>query len=132
MSEEFVYDVFLSYSHTDADWVRGALLTRLEQAGLKVCIDFRDFAAGAPLMTEMERAVLESQPPHAMLVLTPAYIGAWAEFENLMVQTIDPTSRQRRLIPLLKASVSCRCAFACSPTSTLPTPAALHTSGASC
>ena len=37
MSEEpeFDYDVFISYSHDDRDWVVGELLPRLEEAGLK-------------------------------------------------------------------------------------------------
>ena len=62
MSEEtrYAYDVFISYSSKDRAWVRGELLTRLEAAGLKVCIDFRDFEPGAPSVTEMERAVLTS------------------------------------------------------------------------
>lgn len=47
MSAGFAYDVFLSYSQADAKWVRGELLARLERAKLKVCIDYRDFEAGA-------------------------------------------------------------------------------------
>ena len=36
-------------------------------------------------------------------MLTPAYLAsAWAEFEALMLQTLDPANRQLRLIPLLK------------------------------
>ena len=30
---EFKYDVFISYSSEDKEWVRGELLTRIEQAG---------------------------------------------------------------------------------------------------
>ena len=43
----FDYDVFLSYSAQDAAWVSQALLPRLEKAGLKTFIDFRDFEPGA-------------------------------------------------------------------------------------
>ena len=39
----FEYDVFLSYSHADGDWVKTELLPALEAAGLKINIDFRDF-----------------------------------------------------------------------------------------
>ena len=35
MSDEFDYDVFISYSSRDKAWVRGELLTRIEQAGLR-------------------------------------------------------------------------------------------------
>jgi len=80
--------------------VRGELLSALEGAGLRVCIDFRDFRPGAPSVTEMERAVQTSR--RTLLVLTPAYLkSAWTEFEALMLQTLDAANRQRRLIPLL-------------------------------
>ena len=49
----------------------------------------------------MERAVVTSRK--TVLVLTPAYLdSAWAEFEALMLATLDPANRQLRLIPLLK------------------------------
>ena len=98
---EYKYDAFISYSSKDRTWVRGELLSRLETAGLKGCIDFRDFEPGAPSATEMERAVLTSHK--TLLILTPAYLeDEWAEFGNAMVQTLDPASRDRRFIPLLK------------------------------
>ena len=46
MADEYKYDVFISYSHKDEGWVVNTLLPALENAGLKVCIDFRDFEAG--------------------------------------------------------------------------------------
>ena len=96
----FRYDVFLSYSHRNKDWVRGWLVPHLKDAGLKVCIDHESFTPGAPLMTEMERAALESRK--TVCILTPEYLQSeWTEFENIMVQTGDPAARQRRLIPLL-------------------------------
>ncbi len=98
---EFPYDVFISYNSTDLPWVRSELLPRLEKAGLRVCIDFRDFDAGAPRPTEVERAILTSRK--TVLVLTPSYLSSeWDEFGNLMLQALDPASRQRRLIPVLK------------------------------
>lgn len=99
--DAFAYDVFISYSHADAAWVHGELLPRLEGAGLTVCIDFRDFAIGAPTVTEIERAIRTSR--RTLLVLTPAYLASqWTEFETLLLQTLDPPNQQRRLIPLLR------------------------------
>jgi hypothetical protein len=98
---DYSYDVFISYSHADKDWVRRELLPNLEARSLRICIDFRDFQPGAPSVTEMERAVLTSRK--TLLILTPDYVeSAWAEFEALMLQAMDPASRGRRLIPLLK------------------------------
>lgn len=97
---EFAYDVFISYSHRDQAWVRDELLPRLEKAGLKVCIDYRDFRVGAPIVKEMERAVLTNR--HTLLVLTPAYLeSAWTDFEALMMATFDPGGQNARLLPLL-------------------------------
>jgi len=98
---EFAYDVFISYSSKDKAWVHDELLKRLEVSGLRVCIDYRDLQPGAPRVSEVERAVLTSHK--TLLVLTPDYLAdEWAEFGNLMVQTLDPASRDRRFIPLLK------------------------------
>lgn len=99
--ENFKYDVFISYSSIEKDWVRNELLTSIEKVGLKACIDFRDFERGAPSVVEMEQAVKSSKK--TLLVLTDAYLASgWAEFESLMLQTLDPGNRDRRLIPLLK------------------------------
>src|SRR5215468_2047166 len=92
----FRYDVFLSYSHRNKEWVRDWLVPRLKDAGLKVCIDHESFAAGAPSITEMECAVLQSRK--TLCILTPEYLQSeWAEFENLLLQTRDPAARQRQL-----------------------------------
>jgi tetratricopeptide (TPR) repeat protein len=96
-------DVFISYSSRDKEWVRGELLTRIEQAGLKAFIDFRDFTRGAPSISECERGVVESRK--TLLVLTPNYIESeWGEIENVMAQTLSPANRDLRIIPLLKAN----------------------------
>lgn len=94
------YDVFISYSHQEQDWVRAQLLPRLEQSGLRVCIDDRDFEIGVPGLINMERAVEQSR--RTLLVLTPNWIaGEWTDFEALLTQTGDPVGRRRKLIPLL-------------------------------
>ena len=96
----FRYDVFISYSHRNRDWVDGWLVSQLKNAGLKVCIDHEDFEPGAPSITEMERAVLQSRK--TVLILTPEYLqSSWAEYENILVQTLDPAAHERRLVPLL-------------------------------
>ena len=101
MAVKFDYDVFISYSSRDKAWVRGELLERIEQAGLRAFIDFRDFTAGAPSIKECERGVEKCRK--TLMVLTPNYLkGPWAEFENIMAQTRDPANKRLRLIPLLK------------------------------
>lgn len=94
------YDVFISYSHLDVDWVKDWLLPRLESAGLSVCIDFRDFGIGIPSLTNMENAVERSHK--TLLVLTPNWIKSeWSKFESLLIQTDDPSGVRQRTLPLM-------------------------------
>jgi TIR domain-containing protein len=94
------YDVFISYSHADRTWVWEKLLPRLEQVGLRVCIDDRDFEIGTPSLVNMERAAKTSK--HTLAVLTPAWVESeWTEFESLLVGVTGPAARRRRLLPLM-------------------------------
>jgi hypothetical protein len=100
---EYKYDAFISYSHADRAWVWDELLPRLEGAGLRVCIDDRDFEIGVPSLVNVERAVDNSR--HTLVVLTPAWIESqWTEFESLLAGTADPAGRRRKLIPLMLKS----------------------------
>jgi protein toll len=61
MADDYKYDVFISYSHKDEDWVVNTLLPALELAGLKVCIDYRDFKAGKASIFNMQDSAKESR-----------------------------------------------------------------------
>jgi TIR domain-containing protein len=97
---ESKYDVFISYSHKDEEWVVSTLLPRLENAGLKVCIDYRDFDVGTPSIVNMENAVETSR--HTVTVLTPNWINSeWSDFESILTGTSDPAGRRRKLVPIM-------------------------------
>ncbi|MDJ0594132.1 MAG: toll/interleukin-1 receptor domain-containing protein [Pleurocapsa sp. MO_226.B13] len=96
----FKYDAFISYSSRDGDWVRKHLLTALETAGLKACIDYRDFEIGLPTLVNIEKAVERSRK--TLLVLTPSWLSSnWTDFEALLIQTQDPAAWGRRILPLM-------------------------------
>lgn len=97
---DFTYDVFISYSHRDNDWVRDWLLPRLESAGLRVCIDFRNFKFGVPSLDNMADAARQSRK--TLFVMTPNWtVSEFSQFESLVTQTIDPIGRKGRLLPLM-------------------------------
>ncbi len=99
--QHYRYDVFISHSQADQEWVEEWLLPRLEAAGLTVCIDATCFEPGAPILDEQARAVEQSRK--TVLVLSPAYLESqWSQFESLLVQTLDPGAVKRRLIPVLR------------------------------
>ena len=97
----YQYDVFISYSHFDRPWVKDELLPRLEQAGLKVCIDDHDFLYGRASQLNMEEAAKNSR--HTIAVVTQNWVDSdWSQFEALTTTLKDPVGRARRLIPLLR------------------------------
>jgi tetratricopeptide (TPR) repeat protein len=101
MADEYKYDAFISYSHKDEDWVVNTLLPALENAKVKVCIDFRDFTRGAPSVKEIENAILLSRK--TLMVLSPDYLASkWTDFEVTLGQTLSPANQDLRLLPLLR------------------------------
>lgn len=103
MPLEHPYDVFVSYRHQEPDksWVRQTFVPVLEAAGLRVCVDHRDFRLGTPLIAEMARAVEESRTTVA--VLTPAYLeGRFADLENILAEHLGLEERTIRLIYVVR------------------------------
>jgi hypothetical protein len=97
------YDFFVSYRHREPDksWVRKTLVPALEAKGLRALIDYRDFRLGAPLVTEMARAVEESR--YTLAVITSAYIQSnFTELENVMAKQLGLENSQVRLIGVIR------------------------------
>ena len=97
------YDFFVSYRHREPDksWVRKTLVPALEAKGLRALIDYRDFRLGAPLVTEMARAVEESW--YTLAVITSSYIQSnFTELENVMAKQLGLENSQVRLIGILR------------------------------
>ena len=86
-SEQMEYDIFLSYSSRDRDWVEGTLLKILEDHGYKVCFDERDFKLGSILVEEITKAVYTSYK--VLAVVSPDYLRSrWCvEMEFLLTYT---------------------------------------------
>jgi hypothetical protein len=97
---QFQYDVFISYSHKDKNWVTNEFLPELEKAGLQVIIDDRDFSIGKPSIQNMVEAI--ERVRHIIAVLTPNWVASdWTGFEGYLVMTADPIGKQKRLLPLM-------------------------------
>ncbi len=97
--DAFAYDAFVSYRHQEPDrtWVRKTLVPALDAAGLRVCVDHRDFALGAPILEEMARAVEQSH--YTVAVLTPAYLaGRFGMLENVLAEHLGLEEGERRLL----------------------------------
>jgi hypothetical protein len=95
------FDAFVSYSSVDRPWVRDWLIPRLDRAGLRACVDYRDFKIGCACVLNTEWAICNSTA--IILVITPHWVQSeWTNFEAALVQSEDPLGRKGRLLPLLK------------------------------
>jgi hypothetical protein len=75
-------------------------MPKLEEAGLNIWIDVQEPQSDDSLTAKMERAITQSRI--ILIVLTPRYLShQWVDFENILVQMLDPAVRQRRVIPLM-------------------------------
>ncbi len=92
--------VFISYSHKDENWVRNWLVPRLEHAGIKTHVDWRDFEIGVPSDINMERAVETCEK--TILVMTPAWVESQAaQLEAIMLQSQDRAGLKKKIMPLM-------------------------------
>jgi hypothetical protein len=99
----FAYDVFVSYRQQEPDrtWVRKVLVPRLEERGARACVDYRDFRLGAPLVTEMARAVEQSR--YTLAVLSPRYLeGNFTQLESVLAEHLGLERSERRLLAIMR------------------------------
>jgi hypothetical protein len=93
------YDVFVSYSHKDGQFV-GKLVDRLVQSGISVFFDEADIAVGDSLAESLHRAVQDAR--YVLVVMSPDYFASqWAgrEMELALQQEIE--TNRTKVIPLL-------------------------------
>src|SRR5206468_5516751 len=99
---EYTYDVFVSYSQTDQDWVHDKLLPEFDKAGVRY-IDQLEFVLGRPKLIEIERAVRESR--WTLLILTQSYLdSSWSQFDSILAGSYGLDTATWRTIPAIRAT----------------------------
>ena len=74
------YDVFISYSVHDKDFVEGTLWPQLENESYSCCVHTRDFVVGDAILDQILKAVGESR--RTIIVLSPEYAAStWTKLE---------------------------------------------------
>jgi hypothetical protein len=100
----YEYDAFVSYRRddpVDAAWVEQVMVPRLEQLGLRLCLEHRDFRLAQPRIREIERAVARSR--YTVAVLTPSYLdGGFEDLQALLSQHQSWEMRVARFIPVMR------------------------------
>lgn len=103
-TDSSLYDAFISYRSNDPvdrAWVEKVMVPRLEQLGLRLCLENRDFRPGHPRIREMERAVTRSR--YTVAVLTPSYLdGGFEDFQALLAQHQNLETRMVRFVPIVR------------------------------
>src|SRR5829696_2478574 len=98
MSEDFAFDVFLSYSSKDKAVVR-AIAERLRQDGLQVWFDEWMLKPGDSIPAGIEDG-LERSRVLVLCMSANAFGSDWAKLESGMFRFRDPLNKERRFIPL--------------------------------
>jgi hypothetical protein len=100
----YEYDAFISYRRddpVDGAWVEQVMVPRLEQLGLRLCLEHRDFRLAQPRLREMERAVGRSR--YTVAVLSPSYLdGGFEDLHALLSQHQSWETRVARFIPVVR------------------------------
>ena len=95
----FTFDVFISYSSKDSNWVHDVLKPRLLARGFTVLTD-QDFKGGSLSIDEMAKAIEFSR--RTLAVMTQSFVESkWTQLETSMAQTLDPDASERKLVPVL-------------------------------
>ncbi|XP_075700865.1 toll-like receptor 2 [Rhinoderma darwinii] len=79
---DYAYHTFISYSYSDADWVRGVLLPRLENSDppYRVCIHERDFLPGKWIIDNIIENIENSRK--IIFVLSHNFVNSeWCNYE---------------------------------------------------
>ncbi|KAL1430331.1 hypothetical protein MTO96_015040 [Rhipicephalus appendiculatus] len=103
----FLWDGFLSYHASDADWVLDVLLERLESPPMefRLCVADRDFIPGMEITENICRAITQSRT--SLFVISREFCRSrWCMFELSLAQhRLFESDRQHGLVFIKKNDV---------------------------
>lgn len=98
------YDLFLTYALEDDDdsaWARRVAIPFLEQLGLRVCHEKRDFSLTLTRLRSTELAIAESR--YTAAVFSPAYLARrFEDYQAMLAAHAAIEQREPRFIPLVR------------------------------
>ncbi|XP_071137874.1 toll-like receptor 4 isoform X3 [Mytilus edulis] len=82
--QEYTYDAFISYSHTDSEWVKD-FHDNLKSMGFELCLDAKDFIAGYGIAENVVNAIDSSRK--VIFVITDNFLkSTWGSYEMEMTR----------------------------------------------
>ncbi|MFW9978162.1 MAG: TIR domain-containing protein [Candidatus Thorarchaeota archaeon] len=98
-STQYQYDLFISHTDKDTDWVENSLIKALGLPADRI-ITHRRFEKGALIIQEFERAITSSR--YTFIIITEHYLqDKYATFSRVLAQFIEVDSGEIRLIPMI-------------------------------
>jgi Leucine-rich repeat (LRR) protein len=101
--ETFLYDVFVSYSESNRDWVLDEFITNVEKReSINVCLHERDFQVGYGILENIVSCMDRSRCL-LLLVSENFLLSQWCQFEmNLAQHRLLETRREKLILVLLE------------------------------
>ena len=89
----YEYDVFLSYANEDYQFATGEMYTKLEEAGLSMCLHQKDFLPGSYIDENILQAIRKSRK--TLILLSPSFLESkWCIYEFNMARIEGIYSRK--------------------------------------
>ncbi|CAC5369108.1 unnamed protein product [Mytilus coruscus] len=84
LRQEYTYDAFISYSHTDVEWVK-QFHDKLSSMGFELCLDAKDFIAGNSIAENVINAIDSSRK--VIFIITHNFLRSnWGSYEIEMTR----------------------------------------------
>ncbi len=94
-------EVFISYNHSQGEWVWNRLAPCLDAGGARVLIDRDRFEAGKELVAQMD--AIQDAADLSILVLSPEYLRSdYCVHEMKRALRRDPRFEERSVVPVLR------------------------------
>ena len=103
---ETLYDVFISYSSKDSDWVMDQLVNPLESLDppYNLCLHERDFLIGVSINNNMEKAIKGSKC--TLCVISKNWLESdWCQFEFRVAHCVATVEKKSRLLVILMEEI---------------------------
>ncbi|XP_071137810.1 toll-like receptor 4 [Mytilus edulis] len=79
LQQEYIYDAFISYSHTDSVWVK-QFHDKVNSMGFELCLDAKDFIAGESIAVNVINAIDSSRK--VIFIITHDFLkSTWGSYE---------------------------------------------------
>ena len=104
--EKTIYDVFISYSSLDSDWVVDQLVNPLEgmDPPYNLCLHERDFLVGIPICDNITKAIEGSKC--TLVVVSRNWLESdWCQFEFRVAHCLATVEKKMRLLVILKEEI---------------------------